>query len=291
MSLTRARTFHRILSVGVVSALVSTSGHTPTIAQGPQSVAGAESAGQSATLLPDGRQLLIGGERAPAAVAIKDPSTGRVTAVRAAPHVPRAWHSATVLADGSVLVLGGVDSNGIVVSAPERFIPSTQTFEPLPPTGFAPRAHHTATTLTDGRVLVVGGASASLPDDAEIWDPAEQISRPIAARMGAARRDHSARLLADGRVLIAGGGSRSPELYDPAANAFIPLPAEPVDPQTFAVAAVEPEGSDPIRVGTRFAIRFSQEADVRSVDGDREMSEDIDRVAALIETGELTAGD
>jgi RHS repeat-associated protein len=267
MSLTRARTFHRILSVGVVSALVSTSGHTPTIAQGPpQTVAGADTAGQSATLLPDGRQLLIGGERAPAAVAIKDPSTGRVTAVRAAPQVPRAWHSATVLADGSVLVLGGVDSNGIVVSAPERFIPSTQTFEPLPPTGFAPRAHHTATTLTDGRVLVVGGASPSLPDDAEIWDPAEQISRPIAARTGAARRDHSARLLADGRVLIAGGGSRSPELYDPAANAFIPLPAEPVEPQTFAVAAVEPGGSDPIRVTARFAVRFSHEADVRSID-------------------------
>src|SRR4029434_2392196 len=104
--------------------------------------------GQSATLLPDGRWLMLGGLGANGPMgraAIWDPrdaSTVELSARLARPRAwhtatllphgtacelasrrarPRAWHTATLLADGTVLVLGGLGVHGSLVGAAERF--------------------------------------------------------------------------------------------------------------------------------------------------------------------------
>ncbi len=76
--------------------------------------------GQSATLLPDGRILLIGGDGSSgpqSSVSIKDPRTQDITLLPNGLYQPRAWHSATMLPDGKVLVAGGVGLNDKVISS------------------------------------------------------------------------------------------------------------------------------------------------------------------------------
>lgn len=119
--------------------------------------------GASATLLPDGRWLLLGGEGPRGVQARAELAAGDGLAaarLSATMHRARAWHTATVLPDGTVLIAGGVGGDGSIVGDAELFHPSTQSFELLTDSGITPRAHHTATLLTDGRVLIAGGASS-----------------------------------------------------------------------------------------------------------------------------------
>ena len=121
-------------------------------------------AGQSATLLPDGRWLLLGGEGPTGPVlsaALRNERTGMTTVLSAQLGQARAWHTATLLPDGTVLILGGVDATGRVLESVERFDPNTERFEPVFASGLTPRAFHTATLLTDGRVLIAGGVGAA----------------------------------------------------------------------------------------------------------------------------------
>ena len=115
------------------------------------------SSGQSRTLLPDGRWLLIGGERTETAVAMLDPSTGRTTVLATHLDTPRAWHTATVLPDGGVLIAGGIDPSGTLAPTIERFDVGTATFQTLSSAGLLARSRHTATLLSDGRILITGG--------------------------------------------------------------------------------------------------------------------------------------
>jgi hypothetical protein len=65
--------------------------------------------GQSSTLLPDGRFLLLGGEHSgtPQMVAtLVDPRDGARTILRGGLRHPRAWHTATLLPTGEVFALG-----------------------------------------------------------------------------------------------------------------------------------------------------------------------------------------
>ena len=166
----------------VTLSFISGAIHGPIRAQqqAAQSGQAQASPGQSRTQLPDGRWLIVGGETARPIAAIED-VRGRVNVLSNSPAVPRAWHSATLLADGTVLIVGGVDARGRTIAAPERFVPSTQTFERLPEGGFAPRARHTATLLTDGRVLIAAGTFGTAREDAEMWDPSADIARPLAS--------------------------------------------------------------------------------------------------------------
>jgi len=68
----------------------------------------------------------------------------------------RQQHTATLLNDGTVLVVGGYSASSSVERAAEVFDPTTGSFSG---TGslVTPRAAHTATLLNDGTVLVTGG--------------------------------------------------------------------------------------------------------------------------------------
>jgi hypothetical protein len=147
--------------------------------------------------------------------------------------VPRQGHTATVLNDGRVLILGGRDTNGVTASA-EIFNPTNGAFTPAG-TMTAARLEHAATLLPDGRVLITGGENltGSLAST-EIFDPAAAVPfRALTESMGTARFRHTATLLGNGKVLIAGGdASGTAELFDPLDESFFPSLFQMAEPRT-----------------------------------------------------------
>jgi hypothetical protein len=136
----------------------------------------------------------------------------------------RAEHTATVLQDGGVLVVGGYGRDAF--SSAELLEPGGTSFRAAGSLRAA-RFGHTATLLPDGRVLIVGGEGGSVLDTAELWDPATEAFVPT-GQLATARRGHTASLLPDGRVLIVGGQGASPvpapvaaaEIWDPTTGRF-----------------------------------------------------------------------
>ena len=137
----------------------------------------------AATLLRDGRVLLVGGFNGYAAniasTAIFDPATGTFSAGPAMAE-GREFNTATLLQDGRVLVVGGGNdyTNLKFLSSAEVYDPATGTFSATGRLANA-RTYHAATLLVDGRVLVTGGYGATAPlAAAEIWDPATGTFSP-----------------------------------------------------------------------------------------------------------------
>jgi len=232
--------------------------------------------GQSATLLPDGRWLLVGGEGELASQAqLLDSQSGERTVLAAHLNTPRTSHSATLLPDGSVLILGGVDTRGSLAVNAERFLPMSQSFENLLDIGLMPRARHSATVLTDGRVLIAGGIDVhgQAIAQAELWHPRTQSSEAFHADLLSPRSGHRAALLPKDPVLIWGGMNSAgqkvlgSELYDPSTQRFVSteqaaagvLPDAPLSSATPAVIASLPtDGAYDVAVDSQIAVRFSK---------------------------------
>lgn len=173
-------------------------------------------ADHTATLLPDGRVLVVGGA-GDAPPEIYDP-VQRSWSSAGAMGLSRSFgHTATLLGNGSVLVAGGVVAGGSFTDAAELYDSVSNAWSPTAPLAVA-RADHTATSLRDGRVIVAGGRDVIAPRrSTEIYDPASSGWSGVAA-MSVARSDHTATLLPDGRVLTAGGGrpdAAAAEIFDP----------------------------------------------------------------------------
>ncbi|AGC43789.1 kelch domain-containing protein [Myxococcus stipitatus DSM 14675] len=182
----------------------------------------------TATLLPSGRVLVVGGHngtRDVTEVELFDPvagtwsSGGKLLA-------GRFFHSATLLKSGKVLVAGGDGEGGPLTSA-ELYDPASGTWERTGPMG-AGRVSHTATLLPSGKVLVTGGYSVAsgtglVLQSAELYDP-QTGTWASTGSMAITRGNHTATLLPTGKVLVVAGHSttgqvasvRSAELYDPA---------------------------------------------------------------------------
>ena len=122
---------------------------------------------------------------------------------------PRANHTATLLADGRVLVTGGTGTGGLAVPGGEIYDPSANTWTPTAHLNVARRGH-TATLLPDGTVLIAGGDDAGTATDTlEIFDPLTGTFAYVDGHLSAARTLHAAAALADGRVFIVGGFERT----------------------------------------------------------------------------------
>ena len=136
-----------------------------------------------------------------------------------------ASHTSTLLADGKVLVAGGVVNDrldGQVSAATEVYDPSSAAWTASKAMTEA-RWGHTATLLPGGKVLVAGSYinSDESRASAELYDPRTR-KWTATGNMTAGRGGHTATLLSDGTVLVAGGytlsapdGLASAELYDP----------------------------------------------------------------------------
>lgn len=128
-----------------------------------------------------------------------------------------------VLADGRVLVVGGLGINGVLNTA-EIYDPSSNTFTTVGAMTVSRQAP-TATLLPNGTVLVTGGADgSSYLSSAEIFDP-NTGNFTATSSMSVPRASHTATLLQNGTVLITGGWdgvtpSNTAEIYDPATGTF-----------------------------------------------------------------------
>jgi WD40 repeat protein len=176
-----------------------------------------------ATLLPDGRVLVVGGSSvdfddgrvALPKAEVWDPATSAFSPADSLP-MDDYYGFATALADGRVLIISDEDPYGYAYPA------SAEVWDPVTDT-FSPAGSHAlsepisvATLLPDGRVLVVGGED---PTSAEVWDPVTAAFSP-AGSLALGRGAHSATALPDGRVLVVGGWGddillASAEIWEP----------------------------------------------------------------------------
>ena len=243
-----------------VAAPASDSGAPPAEASAPVDPVGFRAAGKlrtaralaTATRLRDGRVLIAGGESDDytmlATAELYDPATETVTAAASMPE-PRDHHTATLLASGEVLVVGGGPGSEISTPTGEGVLSSALLYDPATNAWRATgalrgaRAGHRAAQLVDGRVLVAGGGDrvgypcaaihphcmiADSIGTAEIYDPASGTFTPT-GDLAHPRLAFSLDVLGSGRVVATGGaaanqGLTSVEIFDPGTGLWSKAP-------------------------------------------------------------------
>jgi N-acetylneuraminic acid mutarotase len=176
-----------------------------------------------ATLLADGRVLITGGRTADSATLnatesaeLFDPVTGRWSAA-VSMHLQRAYHTATRMRDGRVLVTGGAANDSPMAEIYDPRANAWSSAGETPGDGSAAsRNGAAAILLPNGKVMVAGGYT-SYPTAIQtsiLFDPAT-TAWGLAGQTPGAHPAAIAALLTDGRVLVV-GGTPDADLYIPA---------------------------------------------------------------------------
>ena len=216
-------------SLVVVVAVLSLS--LPARAQAPGTFAdtGRMSVGRAfhtATLLPDGKVLIVGGGSAD----IYDPAIASFTPAGKL-NIARSSPVTTLLNDGRVLIAAGDENvNGVppLHATAEIYDPTSGTFTRTADL-LGQHVASTATLLRNGKVLIAGGyTEVCCPTPAaraELFDPESglfSLAGPYAGPGDGYISDDpsllNATLLHDGRVLLA--GEPQSEIFDPDTNSF-----------------------------------------------------------------------
>jgi N-acetylneuraminic acid mutarotase len=196
----------------------------------------------TASLLGNGEVLVAGGNDGDTctcttfvnSVDLYNPATNSFTPTGAL-LTGRYAHTATMLANGKVLVSGGFGGPGSTIQSGGAALASAEIYDPTAGTWTAtgsmnsPRMNHTATLLPSGKVLVAGGSNGTATTaSAEVYDPTSR-TWTVVASMTTPRQSQGAVGLSNGTVLVVGGlndassaviGVGSLEVYDPTANTW-----------------------------------------------------------------------
>jgi len=214
--------------------------------------------GHTATLLPDGRRVVIAGGVAGgspvqlATIEAYDVTTGAVFAYGHLNHA-RSNHTATPVYQDSILIAGG--SSASVPFRSDCEIYSTTTYVGQPTARMhCTRMMHTATRLQHGGVLVVGGFGTGTHTP-ELFVEATS-SWTVLSDTTVERYGHTATLLADGRVLVVGGvnsnnvlGRGDCEIYDPSSQTWTAT-ASLIQARAHHTATLLPDGRVVVAGGT-----------------------------------------
>ena len=217
---------HRVLIAGgstgnasALTSLASTEIFDPST--GLFTAGGTMATGRShhqATLLGNGKILITGGwnfDGSGGQTVLQSAellSAGGVSQATLTMNGARTFHSATLLANGTVLIAGGW--RGVAQNSAEIYDPAAGPNGAFTPTTGAMqvwRTSHTATLLTTGpwlgQVLLAGGYAdyPTITASTELFNPANGLfsAGPV---MNVARQGHTATALPNGDVVLAGGG-------------------------------------------------------------------------------------
>ena len=195
----------------------------------------------TATLLVDGRVLVAGGycdgrttegcptvedpDGAISEAEIYDPKTGTWTTTGSMTTM-RFLQTATLLAEGKVLVAGAEHAPDSILDSAELYDPTTGTWTATGRMSQA-RTQQLAAILPDGKVLVAGGVGPVSPTEhdllssAELYDPSGGTWAATGSLITARAFGGTASSLPDGKVIVIGGDGPgdpvlgSAEIYDP----------------------------------------------------------------------------
>lgn len=165
--------------------------------------------GHTTVLLTNGHVLVLGGTRNTLEIWNPDTKQWRLISARMANE--RLNPTATLLADGRVLIAGGHSGNPNYIFA-EIFDPETESLIQVQPNIEQRRYLHTAHLQSDGGVLIVGGEIAENDIEPQLsvlrFDPQTESFTPMAS-LNQARTLISAITLPDDRIFLVGGQSES----------------------------------------------------------------------------------
>lgn len=181
----------------------------------------------TATLLSNGMVLIAGGmdnigcvytpsaslaQGTVSSAELYNPATGTFAATGSM-NVVRAFHTATILPSGKVLIAGGTSNLNDGLNSAELYDPVAGTFSYTGSLNTA-RGQHTAAVLNNGQILLAGGSNPMDLDNnstikkplssAELYNPATGIFTPTIS-LNTARSSPTAVALGDGTTLEIGG--------------------------------------------------------------------------------------
>jgi hypothetical protein len=216
--------------------------------------------GYTATLLNNGKVLIAGGYDSRqgnpdpltehTSAELYDPATGNFTRTGEMTTF-RAFHTATLLPNGKVLIVGSGWWYG-TVPGPEIYDPDVGTFHPVG--GTIPSGRPGVPQNTASLTVLMNGKILALLEDGEDGDPDgaaviyDLATETLTATGETTVYAYTATLLPEGAVLVAGypnllpGPSSSADLYDPGTSTFFRA-GDMVTPRYGHTASLLPDGT------------------------------------------------